>query len=438
MSGETPSSEREWTTTDDVSWTLLDVEDLVAAYREVVAPALRDDGLDPETDRPTHDWLRDNGFRSLLYALRKHHDKTFGQFWTEDLDLEDADDYDWSTTDEQTLEALNSFLDSQRNRAELADSSIRTLRYRLDRYIRAYRAANDTDDLMTPVAHDGGGSRRQATDECWATFDRLHDQLDAPSTKRRIHLTVSNWHEHLKRRKWIKINPADGIEEEYRWVTEDSRSGNDSDTPCLDTDHIRALYANAENPRERLLVVALAAWGLRPNEVAGLHVSQFETDMDDDEVSYIDFEARKNGPGEVSLLFGREILDDRVAELDDHEDGAGYLFPSPHASNNHVTRGTIYNWFCDLADHAGLPNEVEGVSVSPKLCRRYWYDAYTSVLEAVLEGVEDIASEQGSSDPQVVMQNYLSDDRARTVRRGFMRDQLAEAFEKSESSNSEP
>jgi site-specific recombinase XerD len=426
MSAETPPSEREWTTADDVPWTLLDVEDLADAYHEVIAPALRADDLDSETDKPTLDWLRDNGFRSLLYTLREHHDKTFGEFWSEDLGLDAGDERDWSTDDDRTIEALESFLDSRRDRAELADSSIRTLQYRLDRYLRAYRATTGSDDLVTPVDHDSEISARAATDKCWSAFDRLHAQLDSSSTKRRIHLAVSNWYRHLQRRKWAAVNPANGLANEYRWS--DEASAGDENTPCLDAGHIRSLFEVADEPRERLLVVALAAWGLRPNEVASIHVSQVQTDVDDGEVPHLAFEERKNGPGEVSLLFGADVLEERIDELTDHDDWSGYLFPSPHASTDHITRGTIYNWFGEHADRAGLPDEIDGVSVSPKLCRRFWYDVYTSVLEAVLEGVEDIAEEQGSSDPQVVMQNYLSDERARTVRREFMREQLAEAF----------
>ncbi|WP_137285810.1 tyrosine-type recombinase/integrase [Halorussus salinisoli] len=433
MSAETTSDGRDWQTADDVPWTLLeDVDELADAYWSVVAPALRADGHDPETDKPTHQWLRNNGFRSLLYTLREHHDRAFGQFWRDDLGLDDGrDDTHWSTDDDRTVEALDAFLTSKRNRAELAESSIRTLQYRLDRYVRAYCAVNETDDLVTPVARESDVPARDATDQCWAAFDRLHARLDSPTTKRRIHLAVSNWYDHLKRRKWAAVNPADGLANEYRW--NDAANGDTADatdTPCLDADHVRALFETADNPREQLLVVALAGWGLRPNEVASLHYSQFETDGTDDEVPYIAFDDRKNGPGEVSLLFGQRVLDDRIAELGDDEDWSGYLFPSPHASNDHVTRNTIYNWFSDLADRAGLPDAVDGVSVSPKLCRRFWYDAYSSVLEGVLEGVEDIAAEQGSSDPQVVMQNYLSDERARTVRREFMRDQLTDAFGK--------
>jgi len=95
----------------------------------------------------------------------------------------------------------------------------------------------------------------------------------------------------------------------------------------------------------------------------------------------------------------------------------------------YVTRDTIRNWFQNLALEAGLPERIEGERPSPQLCRRFWYDTYTAVLEGVLEGVDEIAAEQGSSDPRVVMQNYLSDSRSRRVRREFMQEQLDEAFE---------
>ncbi|WP_135855369.1 tyrosine-type recombinase/integrase [Halorussus salinus] len=424
MTTETPDT-TDWQTDDDVSWTLLASDELADAYRAVVAPALRADGFDPETDKPSHQWLRENGFRSLVYALREHHDLTFGEFWRDEIAASDRDrdERDWATDDERTVEALNSFLESRTNRAGLADSSIRTLRYRLDRYLRAYRAANETDDLVTPVARDSDVPAREATDECWAAFDRLHARLDSPTTKRRVLLAVSNWYDHLVRRQWAAVNPADGLADEYRW-RDDANDGDADETPCLDASHVRALFETAEEVRERLVVVALAGWGLRPNEVAALHRSQVE----EGDVPYLSFAERKNGPGEVSVLYGREALADRIAQLRARESWSGYLFPSPHSSADHVTRGTVYNWFCDLADRAGLPDEIEGVSVSPKLCRRFWYDAYTSVLEAVMAGVEEIANEQGSSDPQVVMQNYLSDERSRTVRREFMRERLADAF----------
>lgn len=209
----TPATHADWEDVDDVSWTLLDREELVDAYRAVVAPAMEADGLDPDQEKPTHSWLHDHDFRPLLYALREYHDVTFGEFWATDLGLEPEEaGYDWATDHERTVEALESFLTSRRERKGLADSSIDTLRYRLNRYVAAYSDENDTDDLVAPVARDGDVPAYKAVDACWAAFDRLHEDLDGGQTKRRIHLAVSNWYAHLVRRKWAAVNPADGLD----------------------------------------------------------------------------------------------------------------------------------------------------------------------------------------------------------------------------------
>lgn len=222
------------------------------------------------------------------------------------------------------------------------------------------------------------------------------------------------------------MNPADGLDDEFDWSNGDD---DDTDTPCLATEHVRALYNAADDQENRLLVLALCAWGLRPNEVASLRVRQFVLDISTDEVPYITFEERKNGPGEVSLLYGKEVLEDRIAMFADHEEWDGYLFPSPHASGGPISRWTVWNRFTQLAEQAGLPDEIGGVSPSPKMGRRFWYDAYSSSLDVVLGSLDEIAAEQGSASADVVLQNYLSDSRARKLRREYMRDQLAAAFE---------
>ena len=80
-----PETDRDWESGDNVSWTLLDLDELVDAYWAVVAPVMETDGLDPKREKPTHSWLRDHGFRPLLYALREYHDRTFAEVWREDL-----------------------------------------------------------------------------------------------------------------------------------------------------------------------------------------------------------------------------------------------------------------------------------------------------------------------------------------------------------------
>lgn len=63
------------------------------------------------------------------------------------------------------------------------------------------------------------------------------------------------------------------------------------------------------------------------------------------------------------------------------------------------------------------------------MARRFWYNAYTATIDAVLAEVDEIAADQGSLSPEVVLQNYLSDTRKRSLRRTFMHDKLAIAFD---------
>ena len=407
----------------DVRWTELSLEDFRELYWETIAPRLEAEGRDPETDRPKHEWFRERGLRAFLAALRRHHDRSFGDFWREDLGLGDGDRYDWATDDGDTRDALEQFLERRRTRHSLSAATVETKRRRLNLYVRAYRAANGTDDLLAPVARDSDTPVHEAVGACYAAFDWLDANDYGARTKTRVRSVVDGWYQHLVGRRLAAVNPASGLYDEFKWQVEES------DPSPLSPEHVRALVDAAESPREELLIVALAAWGLRANEVASLHASQLVRDVGPDESPYLAFENRKNGPGEVNVVYGLDAFDARVDRLADREEWSGYLFPSPRGANPHVTRETIWSWFRELADRAGLPEEIDGERPSPQLCRRYWYDTYTSVLEAVLEGVEDIAAEQGSDDPRVVMSNYLSDERARKLRREFMREQLRAAFE---------
>lgn len=341
--------------------TLLDLDGLVDAYWAVVAPAMCDAGLHPKSERPSYSWLRDHDFRKLVYALREYHDRTFTEFWQDDLDLQDAPDgYDWGITHEPTIDALEDFLDYKRTRGGLAESSIDTLRYRLARYVRAYRDANDTDDLLSPVTPKSDTPATDAVDACWAAFDQLHENLDSNRTKRRIHRITNGWYTYLRRRKLASVNPADGLDDIYRWEVETSNPSQ------LSADHVRTLYQAAAADRERLLILALCAWGLRSGEVAALHRSNVVLEDESAEVPYLNFDERKNGPGQVSLLFGVPELEERLVAFADCDDWNGYLFPSTQSAAGHVSSQTIRNWFNSLVEKTDVPEEIRGETVIPR------------------------------------------------------------------------
>jgi len=404
---------------DSPAWTLLDRDGLVDAYWDAIAPAMRADGLNPETDQPTYEWLNDNGFRRFIYTLQEHHDTTVTAFWTQTLGLE-SQGYEWDIDDADTVDALDRYLDRQQQRKSWRESTVDAHRSRLARYVRAYAVVNDTDDLLSPVARESAVPAHEAVDACWATFDAL-DQEVARETLRRIYITVSDWYTTLVSRREAALNPTDGLD--YNWSGDEATT---TSNPPLSPDHVAALFDAATDTREQLLVVALCGWGLRSGEVAALHVDQLVLD---DEAPRIEFDSRKNGPGSVALIYGQDVVEERVGQFAD-EGWNGSLFPSPRSKSGHRTGGTVRNWFDDLASRAEIPGEIGGRKPVPQMARRFWYDRYSSTVQELVEHqIQAVAEEQGSASASVVWDDYLSEDRRRELRREFMREKLASAFD---------
>jgi len=238
------------TNQDEPSWTLLDRDGLVDAYWDIIAPAMRADGLDPETEQPTYEWLNEKGFRRFIYTLQEHHETTVTEFCKQDLSLE-PQGYEWDIDHQDTVDALERYLDRQQQRKSWSDSTVDAHRSRLGRYVRAYAAVNDTDNLLASVGRDSDIPAHEAVDACWATFDAL-DQEVARETLRRIYITVSDWYTTLVSRREAALNPTDGLD--YNWSGDGVGS---SSNPPLSPDHVAALYGAAKGTREQLLVVAL-------------------------------------------------------------------------------------------------------------------------------------------------------------------------------------
>jgi site-specific recombinase XerD len=397
---------------------LCSLDELEERYWEDVAPDLRADGLAPETDRPTYRWLSKNGHRDLIYALKQYHGLSFSDFWADILELEPNEEgYEWDIDHEGTIQEVESYITQNSNwSAATAD----THRQRLNRYVLAYYEVNGEADVLAPIRLESDMEPREAVNACWDAFDRLEDEGLSGATLNRIYGAVDAWYSYLLARRAIALNPADGLRDVRGWGQDD---GTTSDPTALEADHVAALYDAAGRNRERMLVVALCAWGLRPNEVASLHRDQLCLEAEN---PYVEFETRKNGPGTVTVIYGAHDAQIRCSLLSG-KNWNGYLFPSERSASGHIHRTTVVDWFEDLAETAGIVS-IDGQTPTPKMGRRFWYNAYSKTLDDIIEFVERTGEEQGSSDPLVILDEYLSDERERELRRRFMESRLANAF----------
>lgn len=407
--------------TETIRWSTRTLNELEQLYWNEIAPELRRDGRDPHT-RPSFQTLADHGYSGLAYTLREHHNLTPKEFLADVVDLDDpqgdtTDGYDWQVEHDRTRSAFESYLRARDRRRSLADSTLTSMRTHLATYARTYHELHGSDDLLSPVEDDA--NRSDEIERAHAVIDVFNADLSTDASRIEYTGTVVDWYRRLVHYGRAAFNPLEYAIGEFGWERADP------DNHPLTAADVRALYDTADALGSRLLVVALAGWGLRSGEVARLHQRQFVGVNSDD--PHLDFEERKNGPSSVSLLFGVDVLKDRWNDLAERDGWNGYLFPSRQSASGHVVGDTVRERFKALARDAGV--QVRGEVPTPHTARRFWYSAYEDATENLLDRLEGIAEDQGSASPEVVARNYLSDEQVRHARRDAMRDALADAFE---------
>jgi integrase len=281
--------------------------------------------------------------------------------------------------------------------------------------VDVYRHHHGTDALLEHADHiDKKAAERSRARE---VLDDIADTLGSDQSRLTFVADVRPVYSWLTDEGYLAFNPLEGVESEYGWERPDA------DNQSLQATDVQQLLAATETPVETLLVTALPGWGLRPSEVAQLHVSQFALEGDD---PHIAFDDRKNGPGTVAIHYGVHTVSDRIDQLAEDDDWQGYLFPSPSNERAHVHSDTITNRFKRLADRAGVT--VDGQIATPRTARRFWYSTYSSAMVDIRAEMDDIADEQGAKSGSVVWEQYLSETDRRRRRRQAMATKLRDAF----------
>jgi integrase len=396
--------------------------DVDAYYRDEIAVEMRADGLDPDRETPTYRWLMDHGYGGLVSYLRREFDLSPGE-WFDEMDEPPVDTGYWAAVDDDaTRECLQSYVDELADLRGHPDTTVSAIRSRLRKYALLYE---ETTDAAVVAGLEDVDERVAEIDRCLSTFQVLVRQLSTPASRHKYLGDVRRFYQWVIDTGRAAYNPVERFERRL------NLDAPDWDNPTLARDDVALLADVADSRTDRLVVVGLCGWGLRPSELCALRLDQVV--FGEDDVPYIDFPegSRKNGPGTVSILVGRDVLDARIDALASDDDWTGYLFPSSRSASGHRGTGWVRDHFGSLADRAGVT--VDGETPTPKMGRRWWYAQYTEAWSELLDRIGAVAAEQGSASAEVVAQNYLSEERRRSLRREAMQDEIVPVFEGIES-----
>ncbi len=389
------------------------------ALQEIGEEALeqwRNEHPNSSRDYPPVRWLTNNGYSHLRWILREKHGMGTPEFFILLTSAGSSDKYDWHIEDVATIERANAYLADRIECRDWARSTLQTNRSQINEILRRFEEKYGNDAIKA-LANDPS-----VQSEVYDTFREIGKDL------RRELMTDDSAHHYLRAAhrffEWllrsgrIAYDPMEGIEDEFRWDWS-------TDPTALTEEQVERLWIAAETDEERLLVIGYCVWGVRTKELPAVHIDQLNLDNHDPTVEFGERE-RKNGQGEVTLMFGFDALANILERLARDPDWNGYLIPSDDEDRSFLSAKMARKKFKDLCRKADVM--VDGNLALPKHGRSFYYNVLAKAETDLLRRCGKIAEEQGASDAASVRDFYLTEEQKQKYRRVFFRDRIRQVL----------
>lgn len=363
-------------------------------------------------DYPAVRWLTKNGYSHLRWILREKHDMGTPEFFILLTSAGGSDEYEWNIDDVATIERANAYIDDQIECRNWVSSTARTNRSRLNEVLRRFNEEYGDDEIIA-LANDPA-----VQPDVYSAFKEvgksLREDLTSDDSAHHHLRAAHRFFEWLDRSGRIAYDPMENIEDEFRWDW-------NTEPTALTDDQVRRLWIVAETAEEQMLVIGYCVWGLRTKELPAIHVDQFDLNPRDPNVVFGE-RARKNGQGEVSLIFGLDALASLLDKRARQPDWNGYLYPSPEKDQSSLSGKQMRERFKTLCSKAGV--KIDGDPATPKHGRSFYYNILADAETDLLEFAAQVAQEQGAVDATSVRDYYLTPERRRRYRRVFFRQRI--------------
>jgi hypothetical protein len=396
----------------DRKWTL---EYMRERFPAEVKEKLLKQGLDPKK-KPTHRWLRNNGFRSFLRRIPEH-GYAPDEFLLEECDFETRS-AEWPCTNRETIEHIEEWIQYLEEVGERINGrTIEQVKTHLRRCMEVAEDYIGTTDILKL----GQGERAVCVSRTKQLMKGLKQEYPNSGTRQNYVTTIRDFIADKYAEGVLDWDPVTYEVAKLGWGWERERPEH-----VATTDHVLVYFQACKTRVEQMLILSLAGYGFRNNELSG--DERHDAYNFDAPIPHIDFSKnRKNGEGRVPMVVGVEFSREYFQTLAQHPDYDGRIFPSNSSEDGCRSEQWVRDKVAEIGERTDvtLPN---GEKLKPKDFRRFWYTLFSNAYSEWLDQADTVASIQGSESGRVAAESYFGDSAWFNHYIKFVRPKLENAF----------
>jgi len=343
----------------------------------------------------------------------------------------------WPTDDEETIQSLEYFTESARDRRKWKESTIGDLSSIINKLYEAIQKEDLAIELLDLGEYESSDQRIKNVQRTITIIEYMDSDLSDGTMENYTHY-FKEYFIIVKNKYNLDFNPVTHALDEFEWYRSESDpqpvTGAQlrdlwNTLDALDECPVRGYDLDRWRLWMKVLLVFLTAVGPRSSEVEQVDIkTQFHFDDD----PHVELDERKNlrrneGPDKIPIMMGQELLACYV-EYVKSIDGNGKLIPSPQSESGCRTPATLNNWLKRLCKIANVRLD-DGSLPTIQNFRQFWKTQYKKAIHENRKETEFVSDESGTKSPEVEEGSYISDITNRKHIRDLGRDYFDGVFD---------
>ena len=345
-------------------------------------------------EKPTHKWLRENGFGYFLHRIRER-DTRPDEWLLEECGFEQSKE-DYPCSNPETVRRVEGWLEYEDDIGErINGTSLSSARTHLRRSMEISKETIGTSDIFEL----GRGEREVCFNRAEQLMGGFKSEFENSQSRYNYVTTLRDLLARMEDKNVIDHDPLTSLVANSGW-------GGDSTSVTIapSTSLVKAYFDACETRTEQMVMICLAVMGWRPSDfcdpaaIRGIHF--------DGERPYVEFtDDRKNGPGLVPIILCQDLIEQWVRFVETAPDNDTALFPSKYSDDG--ARST--EWVRNTVEAIGERVDEtlrNGEKPTPMHFRNFWYTEYTTAYAEFRRDNDFAASAQGSQSARIPSTSY--------------------------------